>query len=154
KVTDRDTGKPIRSFNVRITFSPKRGPNEPAPGLPSDLIDPGQAFNSETGTFKLADLVARMPLQVMIDAEGYERKVLERVVVTRNDEAEEVEFEMERVDPATLRNYAGRLLDAQGKPIAGAQLRLIVAGPRKPGQRTQFPFNWQMISTGQISQQS
>ena len=68
KVTDGATGKPIRAFNVRITFSPKRESGEPNNGLPTDLIDPGQAYQSEAGRFLLDSLVSRMPLQVMIDA--------------------------------------------------------------------------------------
>jgi hypothetical protein len=151
KVIDAATEKPIASFNVRITFSPKRQPNEPSPGLRSDLIDPGQAFQAQDGTFRLRDLVVGMPLQVMVDAEGYERGIVERAVVERPDEAEAIEFRLAAIDTALLHTYRGKLLNAKGKPVAGAQLRLIVARDRAP-QRRQFPFNWEMIRSGQIRQ--
>ncbi len=154
KVVDAKTRKPIRTFNVRITFSPSRQPNDPNAGLRSDLVDPGQAFQSADGKFQIKDLLLGMPLQVMVDAEGFEREVWERVVTQRSDKAEPVEFELTPIDPASLTTYGGRLRDAQGKPVAGAVLRLIAAPGRKAGSRTAFPFNWQMIRSGQISRQS
>ena len=154
KVVDAETRKPVRTFNVRITFSPSRQPNDPNGGLRGDLVDPGQAFQSAEGKFQIKDLVLGMPLQVMVDAEGYEREVWERVVTQRSDKAEAVEFELASIDPASLTTYIGRLRDAQGQPVVGATLKLIAAPGRKPGPRAAFPFNWQMIRSGQISQQS
>ncbi len=43
----------------------------------------------------------------------------ERVVVARPDEARVEEFRLDSLDPASLRTYRGRLVDAQGKPLAG-----------------------------------
>jgi protocatechuate 3,4-dioxygenase beta subunit len=152
RVLDTATGKPIRAFNVCITFSPKREPGDvDGGGLLSSLVDPGQNYQSPEGRFKLGDLVAGMPLQVMIAADGHERHVTERVVVSRGDKPEEVEFRLDPIDPANLRSYRGRLLDAKGKPVAGAEVRLIAARDRDPNQRAAFPFNWQMIQTGQLS---
>jgi hypothetical protein len=102
----------------------------------------------------MRDLVVGMPLQVTISAEGYERHVNERVVVTRPDDEQAEEFSLDQIDPATVRTYRGRLQDTQGKPVAGAQLRLIAAAERDPNQRWGFPFNWQMIQSGQLAQQS
>ena len=154
KVTDAKTGKPVMTFSVRITFSPQRQPNDPIAGLRGDLVNPGQAFQADDGTFQLADLVAGTPLQVMIEAEGYEGAVIERVVVERSDAAETVTFRLERIDPATMRRYAGRFVDADQKPVGGAQLRLIAARDRQPVRRAEFPFNWQMIRSDQLAQQS
>jgi hypothetical protein len=49
--------------------------------------------------------------------------------------------------------YRGRILDAGGKPVAGAQLRLIAARDRPADDRQKFPFNWAMIQSGQIASQ-
>ncbi len=153
-VIDAKTGRPVRSFNVRITFSPNWKPGEPSGGLPGFLSDPGQRFQSDEGKFQITDLLLGMPLQVMVDSEGYEREVWERVVADRGDQAKPVEFRLVPVDPANRSSYGGRFRDALGKPVAGAVLRLIAARDRKPGTRTDFPFNWEMIRSGQLAQQS
>ncbi|MGH7139307.1 MAG: hypothetical protein ACREHD_26475, partial [Pirellulales bacterium] len=57
-------------------------------------------------------------------------------------------------DPAKLVTYRGRLVDTHGSPIAGAQLRLIVATDRNADNRNDFPFNWAMIQTGQVATQN
>ncbi|MEX0728969.1 MAG: carboxypeptidase-like regulatory domain-containing protein, partial [Planctomycetaceae bacterium] len=157
RVIDRTTGNPIPSFNVRIYYSPTRMPDDPKAALLADWVRPGQSFQSDEGQFQLGDLVAGMPLQLSIDVEGYETAVNERVVAKRSDEVgegDEVRFELDLIDPATLRKYSGRLVDANGKPVVGAQLRLIVARDRPKLDRTRFPFNWKMIESGQIAEQA
>ncbi|HTI50739.1 MAG TPA: carboxypeptidase-like regulatory domain-containing protein, partial [Planctomycetaceae bacterium] len=154
KVLDATTNKPIRTFHVRITFSPQRQPDDPTAGLASDLTNPGQAFQSEQGLFKIGELLLGMPLQVMVDSEGYEREVLERVVAERADRLEPVEFKLTPIDPASLTTYSGRLHDAQGKPVAGAVLRLIAGTIRQPGPRNAFRNNWRMIRSGRLAQQA
>jgi len=153
KVVDGATGAPIRSFNVRLTFSRKAEPDEPRGGLRGVWVNPGQAFQSNTGQFKMSDLIHRMSLQLMIDAEGYDQSIVERVQVIRSDEAKEVVFEMNRIDPAKVRKYSGRFLDSKDEPIEGVQLRLIVARERDKANRARFPFNWEMIRSGQISRE-
>jgi hypothetical protein len=153
RAVDARTGKPIRKFVVQITFSPDRQPGDPSVGLRSDLINPGQSFQSAEGLFKLKDLVVDMPLQVTVLAEGYEKHAVNRVLVARPADAPVEELRLEPIDPATVRAIRGRMVDPAGKPIAGVQLRLIVAGPRDPGPRHAFPFNWTMITTGQLAQQ-
>jgi RNA polymerase sigma factor (sigma-70 family) len=154
RVFDATTDKPIREFNVQITFSPKRQPGEPSTVLFSGLVNPGQNFHSIDGRFNLANLVVGMPLQVMVSAEGYERRVTERVVVARHDDLRIKEFRLDPVDRAEQRTYHGRLVDARGNPVAAAQLRLFASRDRDPEQRQEFPFNWTMIRTGQLAQQS
>jgi hypothetical protein len=154
KVLDAKTGKPIRAFNVRLNFSAKRQPGEPSNGLWSVLVDPGQDFQSEEGRFQLGDLVVGMPLQVSVAVPGYERAVAERVVAARPNEAGGEEYRLNPLDPAILRTYRGRLLDIQGRPIEGAQLRLIAARGRNAERRHDFPFNWSMIENGQLARQA
>jgi hypothetical protein len=153
RVLDARTGKPIRAFKVQVTFSPRSQPGDPSSGIRSDLIQPGQVYQSDEGRFKLGDLLVGMPFQVMVSADGYERRALERVVVARPDEATAEEFRLDPLDPASLRTYRGRLRDAEGKPVVGAQVRLIAARDRRPDRRADFPFNWTMIRSGQVAQQ-
>jgi hypothetical protein len=72
---------------------------------------------SDEGRFKIGDLVVGMPLQVMDAAQGYERALNERVLAAPPDQAQVEQFPL---DPAKLRTYRGRLVDAGGKPVAGA----------------------------------
>jgi len=154
RVLDATTDQPIRAFNVQITFSPKRQPGEPSTVLFSSLVNPGQNVHSNDGRFNIGNLVVGMPLQVMVSAEGYERHVTERVVVARPDDLRIKEFRLDPVDRAEQRTYHGRLVDARGNPVAAAQLRLFASRSRDPEQRQEFPFNWTMIRTGQLAQQS
>ncbi len=154
RVLDARTGKPIRAFNVQITFSPRRQPGEPSTVLLARLTDPGQMFQSYDGRFQLGYLVVGMPLQVMISAQGYERHVEERVVVARPERGRVEVFRLNPVDMAAIRTYRGRLIDARGNPIASAQLRLFAARGRDPDERRSFPFNWTMIRTGQLASES
>ncbi len=153
KALDAATGQPIPAFNVQVTFSTRRLPGEPSVVLRADLNEPGQVFQSNEGRFQIGDLVVGMPLQVTVSAQGYERRVMERVVVARADRAPVEEFRLDPLDPKNLRTYRGRLVDAAGKPVVGAQLRLFAARNRDPEQRTEFPFNWTMIHTGQMAHQ-
>jgi RNA polymerase sigma factor (sigma-70 family) len=151
KVVDDATGKPLARFNVSITFSPDRQPGEPAAGLVGSRSSPGEEIASPEGRFVLKDLMAGMPLQVTVTAPGYRRQVLRRVVAQPAAEAAPVEFRLKAEDPAKLLTIRGKLLNHKGQPVRGADLRLIVATDR-PKERTSFPFNWQMVESGQIEQ--
>ncbi|MGO9924518.1 MAG: sigma-70 family RNA polymerase sigma factor [Isosphaeraceae bacterium] len=154
RVLDARTGKPIRAFNVQITFSPRRQPGEPSNSLIASLSEPGSMFRSDDGRFKLGHLVVGMPLQVMVSVQGYERRVAERVVVARPDDGRVEQFRLDPVDPAKLRTYRGRLVDARGNPVAAAQLRLFASRDRDPVRRRDFPFNWHMIRSRQLARES
>lgn len=151
KVTDANSGQPLPRFNVSITFSPDRRPDEPSTSLASDRIKPGEQFASTQGVFTLKDLMAGMPLQVTIEAPGYERQVLRRVEVRAAADAVPLAIKLKPEDATSLQTVRGKLLNARGEPVRGAELRLIAAGKR-PGRRDDYPFNWQMIETGQIEQ--
>jgi hypothetical protein len=90
----------------------------------------------------------------MVSAEGYERHVMKRLVVARPDDLRIKEFRLEPVVRAEQRTYRGRLVDARGNPVAAAQLRLFASRHRDPAQRQDFPFNWTMIRTGQLADES
>jgi beta-lactamase regulating signal transducer with metallopeptidase domain/5-hydroxyisourate hydrolase-like protein (transthyretin family) len=151
RVVDAASGKPLRRFNVSITFSPDRRPDEPAAGLMSSRVSPGEDFVSAEGRFVLKDLIAGMPLQVTVTAPGYRRQVLRRVVAEASGAAERVDIKLSAEDPAKLITIRGKLVNHKGHPVRGADLRLIAAADR-PIEREGFPFNWQMIESGQIEQ--
>lgn len=153
KVVDARSGEPLKSFRVRVSFSPRRSPGDPRAGIPSELVEPGLAFRPGDGAFGIKGLSLRLPLQVTVEAEGYEPCVNERIECRAPNEARPVEFRMLREDPAKLVAYRGRLVDAQGHPIAGAQMRLIaLAGsannPKLP------PLTWMMIQQNRAAQRS
>lgn len=151
RVFDVNTSQPITRFNVKITFSPDRRPDEPSSGIWSQRVNPGEQFVSAQGSFVLKDLLAGMPLQVTIEAPGYERKVIRRVEVRPIGEAETLAIGLTAEDPANLQTVKGKLLNGRGEPVRGAEMRLIVAAIRPPA-REDYPFNWQMIESGQIEQ--
>ncbi len=144
------SGAPLRSFRVRLNHSPLRKPGEPSAGLWSELVDPGQEFQSDDGRFQLGDLPVGTPLLVKVSAPGHEDAISERVVVARPADAREGEYRLMAIDPASVRTYAGRLLRADGKPAVGAELRLIAsrpagAVPAREGFRRPL-FNWDDVN--------
>ncbi|OJW15676.1 MAG: hypothetical protein BGO49_15650 [Planctomycetales bacterium 71-10] len=150
-------GRPVGSFRVRLGFSPQRRPDEPTAGLTYDLFEPGQEFHAADGRFRLADLPVGTPLQVTVSAPGHEDATLERVVVARPAEAREGEYRLAAIDPASVRTYAGRLVRADGKPAAGAELRLVANRPveaaARPGRGGGFRplFNWDVHGFGRMN---
>lgn len=152
QVVDAATGKPIPRFIVRITFTPDPMPGDPiSGGLTSDRVDPGEVVASPRGEFVLKDLMAGMPLQVTVLAEGYRRHVVRRMAAEAAAFAETQEFRLTPYDPAKLATVSGKLVNHRGESVRGAEVRLIAATER-PAQRDAFPFNWQMIESGQIDQ--
>ncbi|HEX7446508.1 MAG TPA: carboxypeptidase-like regulatory domain-containing protein [Pirellulales bacterium] len=152
KVVDAPTRRPISSFDVRITFSPKRQPAEPSEGIRSHLIEPGLSYQSPDGKFEIAELLLGMPFQVMVDAEGYERCIEERVVAGAAANAQQVEFKMTALDPAKMTRFSGRLTNAAGAPAMGVEVRLIAAAPDgEPEPVRRWGSWWAMVRDGQFA---
>jgi uncharacterized GH25 family protein len=150
KVVDATTGKPIPRFNVRVTFSPDRQPDEP--GTLYRKWQPGEEFVSPPGQFLMKELTAGMSLQVTISADGYRRQVVRRVVAKTAAEAETVEIPLTAEDPAKLMTLRGKFVDHRSEAVRGAELRLIVAVDR-PVPRDAEPFDWNTIEAGQVDAQ-
>ncbi|HEY3391464.1 MAG TPA: M56 family metallopeptidase [Lacipirellulaceae bacterium] len=156
RVVDAETGNPISPFNVRITFSSDRRPDEPGHSLsgPRATKPEGEQFATPDGDFILADLIRDMPLQVTVLADGYENQVKRRIVAQSAADAETVEFRMARLDASKNFTISGRIVNENEEPISGAELRLISAreirAPRDPWQSSfvEYPFGWQMIQNG------
>jgi protocatechuate 3,4-dioxygenase beta subunit len=160
KVIDAATRKPISPFNVQLTFSPDRRPDEPGHHLGGarSTTPTGERFANPEGTFELKELILNMPLQLTVTASGYERQVYRRVVAQAKSEADEIVVPLLPVDSAKLVAIRGRVVDANGAPVASAELRLITADKINSGRgarggpisSTEYPFNWQMIQSGQV----
>ncbi|HEV3004005.1 MAG TPA: carboxypeptidase-like regulatory domain-containing protein, partial [Pirellulales bacterium] len=144
QVVDAVTGRPVGDFHVRCQR------DAAGMGISVALMDPGIGFRTADGTFEIHDdgLAIGMPLLVIVDAEGYERLVVENVTARRRDEAESVSFRVKPQDPAKLVTYAGRLLDAAGAPVAGAEVRLIATAWPAPGRRGVLNPTWATIRMG------
>jgi hypothetical protein len=91
-----------------------------------------------------------MALEVIVEAEGYERALLPRVVALAEDKAEALRVELKRLDPSRLFTLQGQVVDHEGKGVAGAQLRLIVSTQRPKGYNDN-QFNWILVKTGQLA---
>lgn len=151
RVIDAATSKPVPRFTVSMTFTPDDKPDDPTAGLTSSLTDPGVTFAPTDGKFAVKDLLAGMPLQVSVTADGYRRQVVRRMVAQPASGAVAADIALTAQNPAKLLTVRGRLIDNKGGGVRGATLRLIAATGR-PADRTAFPYNWTMIESGQVAQ--
>ncbi|PQO38153.1 carboxypeptidase regulatory-like domain-containing protein [Blastopirellula marina] len=147
-VVDDQTGKPVTDYVVHITFSPDKQPGDP--NGPLIGTQQGQRVVNAQGKFERGQLIHKMPLQVTIQADGYQKEVHTRVVVASDTTAQPEEFRLKAIDRSMLKTFAGQVVDAAGKPVVGVQLRLIAARNRRDGSRNEFPFNWTMVTSGQL----
>lgn len=150
QAVDADTGTPLSRFVVSITFSPDRKATDPSGSISGPRAFDGEKFSNPEGVFEMRDLVQGMPLQVTVKADGYNSALVRRVIASADQEALPITFRLSKVDKSTLFAVAGKLKDAKSQPIVGVELRLIVAEKKRPIRRDAFPFNWQMIRTGQV----
>lgn len=152
-VIDDESEEPLAQFTVRITFSPDRKAEDPSGSLSGPRAFQGEQFTSTSGEFELHDLIQGMPLQVTAEAVDYNPRVSRRVVATAANSAEPIEFRLTKVDESSLFKLAGQVTGENSQPIAGVELRLIVTSNARAVPRDQFPFNWQMLRTGQVKNQ-
>ncbi len=150
RVVDDMTGKPVSPFTVRATFSPDRTPADPSFSLGNDVIRDGNRFKGPDGNFRMGDFIRGAPLQIMVEADGYDRKVVRRVDAAGEADAKPVEVRLSPVDPSSLLSIAGQMVNEQSKPMPGVQLRLIVTS-KGPDPRDRYPFNWTRIRLGNVT---
>jgi len=81
-----------------------------------------------------------------------------RILAKAKHEADEIVFPMLPIDESKLIAIRGRIVDDHGKPVAGAEMRLIAADklggegrPRNFIAWNEYPYNWQMIQSGQVN---
>jgi Carboxypeptidase regulatory-like domain len=150
-VVDALSRQPAVPYRIRIMISHDHRPGEPAPGMLTSLIEEGRVITKSDGEFEFGDFPRGTPLRLMVTADGYEAKAVERAVALPPNEFKPIEIRLLKLDPGALRTFDGRLVNADGKPVAGASVRLWTA-TTTPEDPSTFPFNWTMIQTGQLEQ--
>jgi hypothetical protein len=151
RVIDALSRQPAVPYRIRIMISRDRRPGEPAPGMWSSLVEEGRVITKGDGEFEFGDLPRGTPLRLMVTADGYQANAVDRVVALTRGEFKPIEIRLLKLDPGALRAFAGRLVNAEAQPVAGASVRLWTA-TSTPDNPTQFPFNWSMIKSGQLEQ--
>jgi hypothetical protein len=148
RVVNAATGAPVKAFRLRIAHSPDREPDDPKGGI-SGKIWEGVQFEPADGQFVLDDLMVNLPLQVTIYTDDFGMTTLRRVLPRPASDAEIVEFKIGPTDPAMIGTVSGVIVDEEGRPKPGAQLRLIVAeSDREPERR--FRFQWGQVRDGRV----
>ncbi|MEX0641787.1 MAG: carboxypeptidase regulatory-like domain-containing protein [Pirellulales bacterium] len=149
-VTDAKSGETVRQFRVRIDFCRNRLPGDPNASFDYEWTKPGLTFNSKDGRFVVGPLVNRLPVQLTVEAEGYNREVIPRVVAAKADSTDDLRISLKRAEKSESFTLKGSVLDHTGKPARGAQLRLIVSSDQPTGLKDNN-FNWVLIKSGQLA---
>ena len=150
RVVDETSGKPVVPFWVRAVGSPSRHGNEPWPQLDGWLTK-GQINLRPDARFEFGDMPPGAPVYLKVSAAGYVEQSLDWVIAQPDGRFKPLEIRLRKIDPRDLRTVSGSVVNAQGKPVAGAELRLWTAAKR-PASPTQPPFNLSMIEEGQLEQ--
>jgi len=134
-----DTGKPIEQFDVSHW------------GLRSTT------FRSHDGLFALKDLSViknrdgRVLYNFSVQADGFQPKSLEQLLRAQGPSDAILQIPLERVDASKLTSVSGRIVDADDRPVAGANLRLIVTS-QQPVSDHDNHYNWILIKSDQLAQ--
>jgi len=91
-----------------------------------NVMNPGILIGANLKIFRLGQLPPGMPVQITVTAKGYIKKALSRVEATLESESEVLDVELTPEDDSMFRTVSGMLIDSSGKPIAGANVRLLV----------------------------
>ena len=160
RAIDAADNQPIEEFNVKIGFCETRRPDDPSPrGISSSLINPGVNIQGTKKEYRLDGQAVGTPYKVIVAAKGYETQMLPRVEAQRADTAPRVDVPLKRIRPEDYQTVAGRLLHADGTPIAGAQVRLLLGSevPQRIDPFTQQQrrdgwrfYHWDLLSRDDI----
>ncbi len=154
QVFDEETTEPVRQFRVRVGFSRVgRQPDDATGSWDHDWQDPGLTFSSDDGQFNIGPLTARMPLELIIEAEGYERMIVPRAVAVRSKDAENLAISLIPESTSAPYSLAVQILDHDGNPVPNVELRLIVS-PDQPAGSDDNRFNWALIESHSLAQKS
>lgn len=151
RITELATREAIPQFRVRLAFSSDERAGDVKGSYSSELGDPGLTMQSRDGAFSITNLTSRMPFKVTVDAEGYEQAVLPRVVAQPEVAAEPVTISLKKRELQNLAELSGKVIDHNGKPVGGVQLRLIVSASPSNGDNDNR-FNWALIDSGHLGQ--
>lgn len=153
QVIDTTTQQPIRQFRIRLGFSRVHQANDAKGSYDGTWGNPGLTFNTDDGRFTIQPLTDRMPLELIIEAEGHERLILPRVVAAKAKSAEEISIPLTPMVAKVPYSLMVQLRDDSAKPIPNAQLRLIVS-TNQPSGPDDNAFNWALMDSGQLGQKS
>lgn len=149
RVLDAETRKPLPQFRIRLGVATDRRPDEPWAMYNSEWTNSGLTFTSERGEFLIEPLKKNAPVSLTVEQEGFERTVIDRAVAITAKEQKPVEILLKRADTTRFYTLTGQLVDHDGKPKAGAQLRLIVSTEQPTGSNDN-KYNWTLIKTEQL----
>jgi hypothetical protein len=147
-VTDADTGRPVERFNVVLREGYGRVSRDPP--LDASWGREGEDFAGADGSFRLEGLPRGARLTLVVTADGYPRQYFDDVIVTREGAGEPLAIELSK-RPANHRALAGRVVDADGKPLARVELRAVAYAPG--GNPADRPFYWSQLLSGQLARQ-
>lgn len=129
RAVDAETKAPIASFNVKLGFSEDRRAGDPrSGGISTRLTQQGENIQGTQKEFRLEGKTPGTPYKLIVSADGYETNTLERVEVQSANTAEVLDVPLKRTRAEDLQTVAGQLVDADGNPIVGASVRLLVGG--------------------------
>lgn len=150
RAVDSETEKPLPAFNVRIAFCEDMQTGDLSPrSINSSLIEEGVNIQGDVHEYRLDNQVAGTAFKVIVSAAGYNPTTVARMVTVTASSAECVDVPLVKEDMRDFQVVAGRILDADGRPVAGAAVRLMngraVPGPQLalPGIPQQRMGGWQ-----------
>ncbi len=153
QVFDATTRQPLRQFRIRVGFSRNRQPGDATGSYSGSWSNPGLTFQDGDGRFKIQPLVAGMPLELIVEADGYERLAVPRAVANKRASAEDLSIFLTPKVQAEPYSLAVQFLNDAGQPLPNVQLRLIVSTDQPTGSDDNA-FNWVLIDTGQLGDKS
>lgn len=133
RVADAATGEPVTSFVVRVDFCREKQEGDRSTTLNMSLNNPGVTFDEADGAFRVGPLAAGSAWTLTVQAEGYAEHVVPRAVALPEPAAAEVL--LERADGSVR----GRVVDAEGAPVAGAVMTLLAHRDERHARKA---FEW------------
>ena len=161
KVVDGKTGRPVSEFRAYYTWSKVTLANDPPKGSMVMASHRGNLFANADGSFEFDGFRKGLPLQVTIEAEGYKKYVVDRLVAEADGIAKPKRYRLEKTNPETALVISGQIVDALGKGIPSVEIRVICSDERaernpiinpRSKDRNKFPYNWEMIFCRQIAE--
>ena len=140
-------GKPVVPCRIRMEGSLGRA-DEPRAQFDARLAKDGQLQIRPDGRFEFGGQPPGAPVRLKISAEGYGEQRLDRVIARPDEQCKPLEIRLHKMDSRDLLTVSGRLLDAHGKPVAGAELRLWTVVPQVACLDAASSIEWNEIKNG------
>ena len=150
-VVDAGTGQPIPQFQVRLSWSRVKQPNDPQ-GTFSSELEHGLTFKSIDGQFAILPLTNGLAVELTIEAEGYERSVVPRAVAAKADKSDNLKISLKRTEAVSRFTLSGRLCVTMASPLPVHSSPDCLAS--QPLGMNDNDFNWELIKNGQLAGKS